>query len=70
MAKKLNPDRMTNLEVLRETMAKHSLDRDDIARTLSVKRTTVDSWLRPAGSAAFRRMPDVYKSLLLVKHPL
>ncbi len=49
---------------LRETMKRLDLTRDAFAEHLGVSRRALDSWLLPATSGEFRRMPGVVAKLV------
>ena len=49
---------------LRETMKRQGLTRDAFAERLGVSRRALDSWLLPATSGEFRRMPGVVAKLV------
>lgn len=49
---------------LRETMKRQGLTRDAFAEHLGVSRRALDSWLLPATSGEFRRMPGVVAKLV------
>jgi transcriptional regulator with XRE-family HTH domain len=58
---------MSNSHELRKIIKHHNFTRKDVSEILCVSKSTINSWLAPENSVAYRKMPKRMLELLKLK---